>query len=60
MNAPRYPYFNVDFCERDARTRRLASVGLAQARPNKYAIDYAKTLELKNWRILQIVNSPFI
>ena len=28
------PYTLVDFCERDARTRRLPSVGLAQARPN--------------------------
>ena len=28
------PYFAVDFRERDACTRLLASVGLAQARPN--------------------------
>ena len=28
------PYILVDFCERDACTRRLPSVGLAQARPN--------------------------
>ena len=27
------PYYLVDFCECDARTRWLASVGLAQARP---------------------------
>ena len=31
---PRYPYFNVDFCERNAHTRRLASVELTQAHPN--------------------------
>ena len=28
------PYILVDFCERDARTRQVPSVGLAQARPN--------------------------
>ena len=27
-------YYLVDFCKRDTRTRRLTSVGLAQARPN--------------------------
>ena len=27
-------YFNIDLCERDTHIRRLASVGLAQARPN--------------------------
>ena len=27
-------YFHVDFCERDAHTILLASVGLAQACPN--------------------------
>jgi len=29
------PYILVDFCEPDTRTRRLPSVGLVQARPNK-------------------------
>ena len=29
------PYILVDFCECEAHTRRLASVGLAQAHPNK-------------------------
>ena len=28
------PYFHVDFCECDAHTILLASVGLAQAHPN--------------------------
>ena len=27
-------YILVDFCERDARTKRFPSVGLAQAHPN--------------------------
>ena len=34
MNVQRHPYFNIDFCERNARTRQLTSVGLAQAHPN--------------------------
>ena len=28
------PYYFVDFCEHNTRTRRLTSVGLAQAHPN--------------------------
>jgi len=33
-----HPYFHVYFCERDARTMLPASVGLAQARPNKVTL----------------------
>ena len=29
------PYLFVDFCEHDACTKRLASVGLAQTCPNE-------------------------
>ena len=35
MNTRINPYFHVDFCNCDARTIRLPSVGLAQARPSK-------------------------
>ena len=33
-------YYLVDFCERDASTKQLASVGLAQVRPNYLQIVY--------------------
>ena len=33
-NATINPYYLVDFCECDAHTRQLASVGLTQANPN--------------------------
>ena len=41
-NATINPYYLIDFCEHGAYTRRLASVGLTQARPNTIvsAIDF--------------------
>ena len=33
-------YFDIDFCERNTRARRLASVGLAQARLNIHIYIY--------------------
>ena len=35
-NATINSYYLIDFCERDARTRQLASMRLTQARPNYY------------------------
>lgn len=34
-----YPYFHLDFCERDVCTILPASVGLTQAHPNKSHTD---------------------
>ena len=49
------PYILIDFCEHDAPTRRLASVGLVQARPNKE--DLLPELHLATACLLSFIGS---